>query len=78
MSKDSRVDRHTKNQSLIFAIEKRNLPIVKELLSDPEVEPNWLNNLPLIRACENGETEMVKLLLSYPRYVKIYRNELIF
>jgi ankyrin repeat protein len=68
MLKDPRVDRYTKNQSLIFAIERQNIAIVRELLADPQVEHNWLNNLPLIRACENGRRDIVALLLKNNQY----------
>jgi ankyrin repeat protein len=69
------IDVKTKYSALMYAIHYRNIPIIKLLLSKPEININYTINSPfenerktaLLMAIQDNNDIIIELLLSYPK-----------
>ena len=55
------------NFSLLYAIEERKIPLLKDLLNHPHIDPNYPRDEPILVAIRKGDSRAVKLLLNHPR-----------
>ncbi|KPK33459.1 MAG: hypothetical protein AMS24_01110 [Chlamydiae bacterium SM23_39] len=65
------LDLHT-TDILFFACYQKDIEMVKELLKQPEINPNWSSSPipilnPLLRAIDDNNLEIVKELLKHPK-----------
>jgi len=63
---------------LIQAVDRNAVKIFTELLKRPEADPSGDNGYLLMLACQNGQEEIVELILNHPKFfignTTVYKN----